>query len=131
MIRSLVDTSVVVRYLTGDPPELAERAARVLDGGPVALTDVVLVETAYVLTTIYGVERAQVVDALVAFLQKENVAVAGLKKETVISALLLCRPSKRISFADALIWAVAKEGGAPVYTLDRRFPKDGVEIRFP
>ena len=130
-MRPLVDTSVVVRYLTGDPPELAERAARILDGGPVALTDVVLVEAAYVLTTVYGVERAQVVDALVAFLQKENVAVTGHKKETFISALLLCRPSKRVSFADALIWAAAKEEGAPVYTLDRRFPEDGVEVRRP
>lgn len=27
----LLDTSVVVRYLTGDPPDLAEKAARIID----------------------------------------------------------------------------------------------------
>lgn len=45
-----LDTSVVVRYLTGDPPEMADRAAALIDaGGALILSELVLIETAYVL----------------------------------------------------------------------------------
>jgi predicted nucleic acid-binding protein len=49
----LLDTSVIVRYLTDDPPEMAEQAARVLDGPQnVVISEVVLVETAHVLSSV-------------------------------------------------------------------------------
>ena len=42
----------------------------------------------------------------------------------------VCRPSGRVSFADALIWAAAHmTPGKVVYSLDERFPADGVEVR--
>ncbi len=129
----LVDTSVVVRYLTGDVPELAERAARLLDGsGPVALHSIVLVETAFVLEKVYEVPRADVVDVLVALLQKKNLRLLDLPKEEAILALLLARPSGRVSYADALLWAAAKNHGAErLYTFDERFHADGLEVVQP
>lgn len=126
----LLDTSIVVRYLTGDPPELADRAARIIDS-PVALqiTDVVLVETAYVLISVYQMPRAAVVDALIALLQRTNIRPFGLDKATVLEALLLCRPSARVAFADALVWAAARSSGTvTIYTFDKRFPADGVKL---
>ncbi len=126
-----IDTSVVVRYLTGDPPEMAEQAARIIDGATDArITDVVLMEAAYVLGSNYRVPRADVVDALVGLVEKRNIVTHGLDKSMVILALQLCRPSNRVSFADALLWAVARSAGpAVVYSFDRRFPREGVEIR--
>ncbi len=127
----LLDTSIVVRYLTGDSPELAERAARVIDvETDLVVTDVVLAETAYVLTSVYKVAREVVVDHLVAFVQKRNIRALGLEKDVVLLALLLCRPSGRVSFADAMVWAAAHSSGLRVvYSLDARFPADGVEVR--
>ena len=126
-----LDTSVVVRYLTGDPPELAERAARIIDNEDgLRITDVVLAETAYVLTSVYQAPREAVVDHLIAFLQKANVSPFGLEKGLVLQALLMCRPSGRVSFADALVWAAARTvGNGVVYSLDERFPADGLEVR--
>ena len=126
-----LDTSIVVRYLTGDPSGLAEQAARLIDGGEeLQVTDVVLAETAYVLTSVYRVRRNVVVDHLVAFLQKHNVSPFGLDKGIVLQALLLCRPSGRVSFADAMVWAAARSASSNVvYSLDERFPGDGVEVR--
>ena len=128
---SFLDTSFVVRYLTGDPPELAERAAEIIDKEQgLLVTDVVLAETAYVLTSLYQLPRAIVVDHLLAFLQKYNVAPFGLDKDIVLQALLLCRPSARVSFADSLIWAAARSSrNTVVYSFDTRFPEDGVEVR--
>lgn len=125
-----LDTSMVVRYLTGDPSGLAEQAAKIIDGeNDLQVTDVVVAETAYVLTAVYRVSRDVVVDHLIAFLQKENVSIFALDKGLVLQGLLLCRPSGRVSFADAMVWAAARSSGSKiVYSLDERFPGNGLEI---
>lgn len=107
-------------------------AARILDETPqLRLSEGVLAETAYLLTSFYEVPREQVVDSLVDLISKENIVLHGLGKEVTIQALLLCRPSKRVSFADALLWAVAMSGGKGtcIYTFDKRFPGDGPQLR--
>lgn len=128
---AFVDTSVIVRYLMGDQADMAEAAARIMDGDEdVYVTDVVLAETAYVLTSVYRVPREAVVDHLVAVIRKENIMTHGLGKDLAMRAMLLCRPSHRVSFADALLWAAARSVPSPVvYTFDERFPRDGVEVR--
>ena len=86
------------------------------------ISDVALVETAYVLASTYGVPRETVVDHLIALLRKANITTFRLPKEHVLEALTLCRPSGRVSFADALIWAAARAADATIYPLDERFP---------
>lgn len=107
-------------------------AARILDETPrLRLSEGILTETAYVLTSFYEVPRERVVDSLIDLISKENIVLHGLSKEVTIQALLLCRPSKRVSFADALLWAVAMSCGkeACIYTFDKRFPGDGLQLR--
>jgi predicted nucleic acid-binding protein len=59
---AFLDTSFVVRYLTNDPPAVAELAAAVIDSEErLILSEIVLLESAYVLTSVYGVPRAEVV----------------------------------------------------------------------
>lgn len=130
---ALLDTSVVVCYLTDDPPDLAAAAARIIDSErPLLLCDLVLVETAHVLSTLYGVPRSAAVDALVALVQRRNVTLTDLDKPLAVEALLLCRPSRRTSFADAFLWARAiRTGARRVMTFDRLFPKRDVEVLEP
>ena len=127
----LLDTSVVVRYLSGISPELATEAALMIDGSNrLMISGVALAETAFVLTSVYGGSRQDVVDRLLEFLRKENIDTFGLNKEFAVQGLLMCRPSGRVSFADALIWAAARSGGGDfVYSFDQRFPRDGIEVR--
>ena len=131
VVSGFLNTSIVVRYLTGDPPELADRAARIIDEeDELQVTDVVVAETAYVLTSVYKIARDLVVDHLIAFLQKENVGTFALDKSLILHALLLCRPSGRVPFADAMVWAAARSASSKVvYSLDERFPSDGLEVR--
>lgn len=103
-----LDTSVIVRYLTGDHPELSKRAADIIDAeDEIVITEVVILETAYVLTRLYEVDRQKTVDALIAFIQLHHVSVDGMQKALIYEALLLCSPSHRVSFADAFIRAAA------------------------
>jgi predicted nucleic acid-binding protein len=127
---TFVDTSVLVRYLTGDPPKMQAAAKRIMDSSHVlSITDVVLVETAYVLQSFYKVPRAVLVDSLIELVQKKNVEIYSLQKDKVIRALLFCRPSHRVSFADALVWAAALQESATVYTFDERFPSEGLTVK--
>ncbi len=131
MTAALLDTSFLVRYLAGDPAEMADAAARVVDGPEqLAVSTVGMVEVAYVLSTVYRVPRQQLVDALVALLQKENIHAIGLDKALLVEAFLLCRSSGRVSFADAALWAEARSAGLQViYTFDKAFPSEGMELR--
>jgi predicted nucleic acid-binding protein len=125
----LLDSNVLLRYLTGTPPEMADRAAAIIDSDePLLLSELVLVETAYVLSTLYGMQRSDVVDCLVDLVQRKNFRPLRLAKPFLLEALRMCRDSKRYSFTDAFLWAQARELGAKIYSFDRRFPSGDVSI---
>ncbi|MCH8893497.1 MAG: PIN domain-containing protein [Chloroflexi bacterium] len=126
-----MDTSVVVRYIAGIPEDQADVAAYLIDhSDSLIVSGVVLVETAFVLRSVYSVPREEIVDGLVSFVRKDNIETYGMDKGLVLQGLLMCRPSGRVSFGDALIWAEARSGGGDtVYSFDQRFPSDGIEVR--
>ncbi len=127
---AFLDTSFVVRYLTNDPPAMAAMAAKIIDSDqPLILSEVILAETAYVLTSVYSIPRASVVDALMSFIQRRNIRLLNLSKPLALEALRLCCDSKRHSFADALLWTEALHAGIPrVYTFDEDFPANGLKL---
>lgn len=127
---AFLDTSFIVRYLTGDPPPMADRAAEILDQDhPLTLSEIVLVETAYVLESFYKVPRDPLVDSMTALVQRQNIHLLNLEKPVALQALAMCRGSRRISFADALLWAQAcQEGAKRIYSFDLRFPSEGLEV---
>jgi len=127
---AFLDTSYVVRYLTNKPPEMAAQASRVIDGDePLILSEMVILESAYVLGSVYQVSRQAIVDGLIELVQRENIHLPVLPKSRVLAALELCRDSKRHSFTDALLWAQSLESGVGrVYTFDRRFPSGGITL---
>ena len=128
---AFLDTNILVRHFTGQPADQAEHARRILsEAGNVLVTDVALNETAYVLGSQYGIARELIVDWLVSLLRRDNISVYAIDKNIAIEGLLMCRPSGRVSFADAMVWAAARSAGAEiVYTFDRRFPRDGIDAR--
>lgn len=125
---AFLDTSLVVRYLSGEPEDQADRAAELIEGAEdFIVTETALAEAAYTLSHFYQFERSTLVDALIAFVGRTNIQVGDLPKWLAIDALLLCRPSNRVSFADGLIWAAARHSSdGRMYTFDRRFPAAGV-----
>jgi predicted nucleic acid-binding protein len=130
---AVVETSVLVRYLIGDPPDQGDAARRLMESADhVAISGIALAEVAFVLQSNYRVPRHEIVDRLVTLLQKENIRLVGLDKAIVAAALLLCRPSRRVSFADALINAdVRSHGLSTLYTFDQQFPAEGLTLRTP
>jgi predicted nucleic acid-binding protein len=129
-----LDTSVVVRYLTNDPPDLADRAARLIaSSGALFVTDTALAEAAHVLRTVYGLERSTVIDLLQRLIRDDGVRPYPSAGGRVLDGLELCRPSRRVSVPDSLIWAAAASAGvgSVIYTFDRRFPSPDIDRREP
>lgn len=57
-LTGFVDTNVLIRHLTGDPPAEARRATEILAASErLLLSDVIVAECVYVLDSVYGVER--------------------------------------------------------------------------
>ncbi len=126
---ALLDTSMIVRYLTGDPPSMADESAAVIERvADLRVSSVVLVESAFVLSSFYAVPRDRVVDDLIGLLTRANIEMLELDTDLSCEALMLCRPSGRVSFADALLWAAARADDLPVHTMDQRFPTDGIAV---
>jgi len=111
-VTAFVDTNVLVRHLTGDPPDLAARATRYLGAAEeLLLPDLILAEVAYVLESFYEAPRAQVATTLRAVLAYPAIRV--------LDADLLQRAVEvyevhRLDFADAYLIASAERTGIGV-----------------
>lgn len=126
-----LDTSVAVRYLVNDEPMLAARARDIIASDTIlTLSSGMIAETAFVLTWVYKIAREAVVDELILLIRRPNIRLHDLDLPFAIQALQFCRPSGRVSFADALLWAAARSAGArAIYSFDERFPAEGVAVR--
>ena len=128
-----LDTSVVVRYLVGTPTNQAGRAAQLIDGDTeTGVSLVVIAETAHVLRSFYQMPRAELVDVLIEFMTKANVAPLEISKPEVIEALVRARAYESAPITDALIAASARAHGAlPVYAFDKKFGRLGAVTAIP
>jgi predicted nucleic acid-binding protein len=62
-VTAFVDTTVLIRHLTGDPPDQAARATHLLsEADQLLLPDLIVAETVYVLESSYEVPRARVAE---------------------------------------------------------------------
>lgn len=111
-----IDTNVVVRYLTGDDPDQAARARGIVDTEEVFACTTVLLETAWVLRSVYGFAGEEVAAALRAFSGLPSVAV----EDPSLLAVALDRAEKGMDFADALHLGAAAHCET-MFTFDRQF----------
>ncbi|MCY3857097.1 MAG: type II toxin-antitoxin system VapC family toxin [Rhodospirillales bacterium] len=111
-----IDTNVVVRYLTGDDPYQSARARTAVDGGAVFASTTVLLESEWVLRSVYGFAPEEIAAALRAFAGLPGVAVENPSR----IAAALDRAEAGMDFADALHLGAAARCDT-MLTFDRRF----------
>ena len=128
-----VDTSVLVRYLVGTPPAQARKAAALVDGtDEIGVSPVALAECVHVLRTQYDVESGDILDSLIALLQRENVRVLGLRTDVLVGVLVRARQLPGRPIPDALIVATSLAADAlPLATFDRDQRRYGIATLEP
>jgi len=109
---AFIDTNVVIRPLTGDPPDFAERATRFLaEAEDLLLTDVIAAEIVYVLESFYEVERPRVAEALRAIVAFD--AVSAVDPDLLLRAIEVYGLD-RLDFVEAYLVACAERSGVRV-----------------
>ena len=97
---AFVDTNIIVRHLTGEPPEMASRATAYLTAEPeLFLADLIVAETIFVLESFYKTHRGQIATAMR--------SLVALRSVVTVDPALLLRALEvyeldRIDFADGL-----------------------------
>lgn len=125
---AFVDTNILIRHLTGDPPQMAAQATAFLGAEDnLYLTDLVVAETIYVLESFYEVPRARVAEAIRSLL--------ALRSMIVVDRGLLLRAvevyeTARLDFAEAYLVACAESTGIlRVASFDRTIDRVGTVSR--
>lgn len=106
-----LDTNVLVRHLTGDPPLMARRATRFLaDAAPgeLLLTDLVVAEVVYVLESVYELDRPVVAEAARVIVTFPAIAVTD---SNLLLRAVEVYEHDRLDFAEAYLVACAERSG--------------------
>jgi predicted nucleic-acid-binding protein len=111
-----VDTDVLVRLLTGDDPKQAAAARSLFAREPIWIAKTALLETAWVLRSLYGFEDGAIRDAFAKLLGLKNVHMED--EASVAAALALT--AHGIELADAM-HLVSRPPGAAFVSFDKSF----------
>jgi predicted nucleic acid-binding protein len=108
-VSAFVDTNVLIRRLTGDPPGQAAKAARLLArADQLLLPDLIAAEVVYVLESFYEVPRTRVAELVRAIIAFPAIEVAD---EPALLRALEVYEVHRLDFADAYLVAEAEISG--------------------
>ncbi|MDE2933725.1 MAG: type II toxin-antitoxin system VapC family toxin [Chloroflexota bacterium] len=125
---AFLDTNIIVRHFTGDPPEQARLATRYLDeADQLLLPDLILAEVAYVLQSYYRMPRDDVAAALRSTLAIPAVQVAD---RSLLQRTVELYDFQRLDFADAYLVASAESTGVnAIASFDRDIDRVGTVRR--
>jgi predicted nucleic-acid-binding protein len=105
-VSAFVDTNVLIRHLTGDPPATARRATAFLrKESELLLDDLVVAETIYVLESFYETPREQVADTVRSLLALSSIVVVD---RDVLLRSIEVYEVERLDYAEAYLVACAE-----------------------
>jgi predicted nucleic-acid-binding protein len=118
-----LDTNVLIRYLAQDDPTQSRKATEIIERRltpeqPGFVSLVAMVETVWVLESVYGLTPRETADAVERMLQADSLAIQN-EQEVFTAAQAL--KSGRGEFADSLIGALGTWAGCDkTFTFDKK-----------
>lgn len=125
MTRVWIDANVLLRFLTGEPKDLAAKAARLMakaEQGEVVLcvSALVIAEVIWVLKSFYRHPLKEIASVLAPLMSADGVEVED--RETLIEAVELAG-EKNVDFVDAVLALQAARRDEPVCSFDGDFKR--------
>jgi predicted nucleic-acid-binding protein len=126
MKQAFVDANVVLRYLTKDPPTMAEASLKLFTAaqkGKISLKmiSITVAEVVWVLESFYSYSKIEIAETLTQFLFSDGLTVENL--DLIIEALTLYQ-KKNLDFADAFLSVVSLGDDQPIiYSFDHDFDR--------
>lgn len=113
-----LDTNILVRIIVEDDPVQQRKAAALLES-PAFVSATVLLETAWVLRSSYGLSRKTIADALIGFINVPNVIVV----DELATRWALERHAVAASNLADLLHIATSAGAEHFVTFDRKLPR--------
>lgn len=122
---------MLLRFLTGEPRALADRAEKLLEdaergGILVRVHPVAVAEIVWVLQSFYERSKEDIAAALIPLLSGHRLRV---ENPEVVTRTLEVMVSANVDFADALLAETARARGDGIASFDRDFDKLDVSVR--
>ena len=116
-----IDTNVLVRLIVRDDAKQLRIAQDFINFG-VWVSHVVLVETLWVLESVYEIERRGIAETVETVLDHPDLTIQDAV--VVSAALATFRRQSKVDFSDCLVLELAQKAGRlPLGTFDRRLAK--------
>ncbi len=127
-MRAFVDTNVLIRHLTGDPPAQARRTTRLLArADQLLLADLIVAEVVYVLESFYQLPPSEVARLVRAIVVDRRIVVVD---PVLLLRAIELHDDERLNFADAYLVASADVSGVgAVVSFDRAMDRAGTVRR--
>jgi predicted nucleic-acid-binding protein len=121
-LSAFLDTNVLIRHLTGDPPAQARRASVFLERAEELLVpDLIVAELVYVLESFYEVERQRVAELVRSIIGFPAIVVVD---EPLLLRALEVYEVNRLDFAEAYLVASAEASGVEtIASFDREIDR--------
>lgn len=127
----VIDTNLLVRYLTDDEPQKARAVDTLLNAAAkgeikILIPSVVIAELVWVLESFYKMMPGDITELVEAILNTPGV---DTQDRSVIKAVLKLYDSKQIDLIDAWIIEFARAKGAKrIYTFDKKHFRDAEQL---
>jgi predicted nucleic-acid-binding protein len=121
-----VDTNVLIRLITRDDAKQTAAAETFVSRGA-WVSHLVLIETVWVLDSVFDLERGQIALAVEMLLNHQDLVLQD--PDVVHGAVEHFRKRSKLGFSDCMVLEVARKAGhVPLGTFDRHLSKlDGTE----
>jgi len=132
MRQAFIDANIILRFLTKDPPPMAETALKIFEeakGGKLSLLiiPITVAEVVWVLESYYEYSKDKIAETMTQFLSCEGLEVESL--DLILETLNLYY-EKNLDFADALLAVSALREKIPtIYSFDQHFNRINGIIR--
>jgi len=126
-----LDTNVLVRYLTQDDQEQANKANKLIEQqlsvhNPGYITLITLVEIVWVLESCYEQSKSEILNILHAVLTTKQLLI---EQADIVYLALKRFANGRADFSDALIVMLSENNGChEVFTFDKKAASVGMEL---
>ena len=125
MTRPWVDANVLLRFITGEPPELAKRSARLMskvERGEIVLVlpSLVTAEVIWVLKSFYRYSLEQIAEVVIPLISADGIEAED--RELMVQAINLAR-EKNVDFIDAVLALKAAGEAESVCSFDEDFKR--------
>ncbi|MCL5290237.1 MAG: type II toxin-antitoxin system VapC family toxin [Firmicutes bacterium] len=133
MVYMWIDANVILRFITGDPPEMAEKVLELMpriENGEMALrlSHIVVAEVVWVLSSFYKYSKKEIAETMITFINADGIYPDN---PTLLIQALKDMDDYNVDFADAYLAALARTHLEAVCSFDNDFKKLNVNLVLP